>query len=119
MIFIEYPPCSTCKKAKKWLDQHHLSYQTRHIVNETPSVSELKSWIAQSNIDIKKFFNTSGNVYKSLNLKDKLDSLTLDEKIALLSSHAMLIKRPLLITDHLILVGFKEKDYEQLLKNEG
>lgn len=119
MLFIEYPPCGTCKKAKKWLDTHGFNYQTRHIVENTPTVSELKTWIAQSNLDIKKFFNTSGNVYKSLNLKDSLDSMTYEEKISLLSNHGMLIKRPLLITDSMILVGFKEKDYSQLLKNEG
>ncbi|MFP4286907.1 MAG: arsenate reductase family protein [Candidatus Izemoplasmataceae bacterium] len=119
MLFIEYPPCSTCKKAKKWLDQHHLTYKTRHIVDDTPTIDELTQWIKQSNLDIKKFFNTSGNVYKALNLKDKLDLMTFQEKIELLSSNGMLIKRPLLITDSHVFVGFKEKVYESLLKNEG
>jgi arsenate reductase len=119
MLFIEYPPCSTCKKAKKWLDSNDFSYETRHIVNETPTVKELTEWITQSKYPIKKFFNTSGNVYKSLQLKDKIDTMTFDALVSLLASNGMLIKRPLLIHHDIILVGFKESDYEKLLKNEA
>lgn len=113
-LFIEYPKCSTCKKAKKWLDDNKIEYIDRHIVEKTPSKEELKQWIAKSGLPIKKFFNTSGNVYKEMDLKTKLESMSDDEKIKLLSENGMLIKRPLVIGDNLILVGFNETQWEEL-----
>lgn len=115
-LFIEYPKCSTCKKAKKWLDDKKIEYQDRHIVEETPTQEELKEWIEKSGYEIKKFFNTSGLKYKELNLKEKLSNMTDEEKIELLSSNGMLIKRPLFIAKNKILVGFKEKEWEEYLK---
>lgn len=113
-LLIEYPKCSTCKKAKKWLDDNNIAYKDRHIVEENPSFEELKKWITSSGLPIKRFFNTSGIVYRELGLKDKLPAMTEDEQIELLSSNGMLIKRPLIIGEDLILVGFKEKEWEQM-----
>ncbi len=115
-LFIEYPKCSTCKNAKKWLIQNNIEFDDRNIVENTPTKEELEKWIKQSEKEIKKFFNTSGLKYKELNLKEKLPNMTDKEKIELLSSDGMLIKRPLLITDKEILVGFKEKEWEEVLK---
>lgn len=115
-LFIEYPKCSTCKNAKKWLIQNNIEFEDRNIVENTPTKEELEKWIKQSKKEIKKFFNTSGLKYKELNLKEKLPNMTDEEKIELLSSDGMLIKRPLLITDKEILVGFKEKEWEEVLK---
>ena len=116
VIFIEYPKCSTCQKAKKWLENNKIEYTDRHILEETPTREKLKNWIEKSQYDIKKFFNTSGLKYKELNLKEKLSKMNDEEKVELLSSDGMLIKRPLLITDDRILIGFKEKEWEELLK---
>ena len=113
-LFIEYPKCSTCQKAKKWLEQNKIEFEDRHILENNPTKEELKKWIKQSGYDIKKFFNTSGMKYKELNLKEKLPNMTDDEKIEVLSTDGMLVKRPLIITDDLILVGFREKEWEQL-----
>ena len=113
-LFIEYPKCSTCQKAKKWLEQNKIEFEDRHIVENNPTKEELKKWIKQSGYDIKKFFNTSGMKYKELNLKEKLPNMTDDEKIQILSTDGMLVKRPLIITDDLVLVGFREKEWEQL-----
>lgn len=107
-IFIQYPKCSTCQKAKKWLEQNNIEFTARNIVTETPTVEELTEWIQRSGQDIKKWFNTSGLKYKELNLKDKLLNMTEKEKISLLASDGMLIKRPLLISDRGIFIGFKE-----------
>lgn len=115
-LFIEYPKCSTCKRAKEWLIKNNIEFDDRNIVENTPTVDELKDWIAESKKEIRKFFNTSGLKYKELNLKEKLPQMTDEEKIKLLSSDGMLIKRPLLITDKGILVGFKEKEWEDVLK---
>lgn len=115
-LFIEYPKCSTCKNAKKWLIQNNIEFDDRNIVENTPTKEELEKWIKQSKKEIKKFFNTSGLKYKELNLKEKLPNMTDKEKIELLSSDGMLIKRPLLITDKEILVGFKEKEWEEVLR---
>ena len=115
VIFIEYPKCSTCQKAKKWLENNKIEFTDRHILEETPTKEELKNWIEKSQCDIKKFFNTSGLKYKELNLKEKLSKMKDEEKIELLSSDGMLIKRPLLITNDRILIGFKEKEWEELL----
>ncbi|NBH71265.1 arsenate reductase family protein [Clostridiaceae bacterium] len=115
MIFIEYPKCSTCQKAKKWLDDHGIDYKERHIVEENPTAGELKEWIGRSGLEMKRFFNTSGMKYKELGLKDKLPEMTEDEKIALLASDGMLVKRPLVVMEDKVLVGFKEKEWEGLL----
>lgn len=109
MIFIWLPKCSTCQKAKKWLDDNGIKYTLRDIVLDTPSEEELKIWINKSGLDIKSFFNTSGLKYRNLGLKDKLDSMSFDDKVKLLSSDGMLIKRPLLIGDKII-AGFKNYD---------
>ena len=117
ILFIEYPKCSTCKKAKKWLENNKVDFIDRHIVEDNPSKEELTEWIKRSNLDIRKFFNTSGLLYKNMDLKNKLDNMSYDEKIELLSSNGMLIKRPLVINDNFILVGFREDEWkEKLLK---
>lgn len=113
-IFIEYPKCSTCQKAKKYLDESKIEYTDRNIVTETPTEKELTDWIAKSGEEIKKWFNTSGLKYKELNLKEKLLTMTDKEKIKLLASDGMLIKRPLLISDKEILIGFKEEKWKIL-----
>mgnify|MGYP003308492703 CR=1 FL=1 len=116
MLFLYYPPCSTCKKAKKWLDDHAVDYQERHIKEENPSYEELKNWLELSQLPVKKFFNTSGLQYKSLGLKDKLPSMTIEEQLQLLSSDGMLVKRPLVITKSgKVLVGFKETEWTENL----
>lgn len=112
-LLIWYPKCSTCQKAKKYLQDNQIPFEERDIVEETPSKKELEKWIKQSGQEIKKFFNTSGLKYKELNLKDKLPNMTEQEKIELLSSNGMLIKRPLFITDKNILIGFKEKEWRE------
>ena len=114
-LFIEYPKCSTCKKAKKWLIDNKIEFKDRNIVEETPTEKELKKWITKSKKDIKKFFNTSGLKYKELNLKEKLPEMSEEEKIKLLSSDGMLIKRPLLITENAILTGFRETEWKENL----
>lgn len=113
-IFIEYPKCSTCKKAKKWLEENDVDFVDRNIVEETPTVEELTKWIKESGQDIKKWFNTSGLKYKELNLKDKLGNMTDEEKIDLLASDGMLIKRPVIVSDKAILIGFREETWEVL-----
>ena len=113
-LFIEYPKCSTCQKAKKWLETNKIEFEDRHIIENTPTYEELEKWISQSNQDVKKFFNTSGLKYKELKLKEKLPNMSDSEKIELLASDGMLIKRPLLISDEAILIGFKEKEWEVL-----
>lgn len=115
-LFLWYPKCSTCQKAKNWLETNHIPFEERHIVEEVPSKEELEKWIKQSKLDIKKFFNTSGLKYKELNLKEKLPNMSEKEKIELLSSNGMLIKRPLFINNKVILVGFKEKEWNEEIK---
>lgn len=114
-IFIEYPKCSTCKKAKKWLHDNNIEYKERNIVTETPTEQELTEWIQRSGKEIKKWFNTSGLKYKELNLKEKLGEMSDKEKIALLASDGMLIKRPLLISSKHILIGFKEENWKEIM----
>lgn len=109
MLFIWHAKCSTCQKAKKWLDDNNIEYTLRDIVLETPTEEELSIWIKESGLDIKKFFNTSGMKYRELGLKDKLDNMSFDEKVKLLSSDGMLIKRPLIVGDKII-PGFKNYD---------
>lgn len=115
MLFIEYPKCSTCKKAKKWLDDHNIKYEDRHIIENNPTFDELKEWYHKSNLDIKRFFNTSGMLYKEMNLKDKLPNMNEDEMLEILSTNGMLVKRPLIISNDVILTGFKEKEWEDNL----
>ncbi len=115
MLFIEYPKCSTCRKAKKWLDDHGVAYTDRHIKENNPTYEELKEWSARSGLPLKRFFNTSGQLYRSLQLKDRLPSMSEDEQLRLLASDGMLVKRPLVVTDSAVLTGFKEKEWEQLL----
>lgn len=116
-IFIEYPKCPTCKKAKKWLEENNIEFEDRNIVEETPTAKELTEWIKKSEGEIKKWFNTSGLKYKELSLKEKLLTMNEEEKITLLASDGMLIKRPLVISDKGILVGFKEEKWKEMLIN--
>lgn len=118
MLFIEYPKCSTCIKAKKWLNENNVQYEDRHIITDNPKKEELKVWIEKSGNPIKKFFNTSGLKYKELNLKDKLSTMSDDEQIELLASDGMLVKRPLIIDNDSILVGFKVAEWEQHFRKE-
>ena len=116
MLFIEYPKCTTCKKAKKWLDDHGISYTDRHIKEDNPTLEELKEWHQRSGLPLKKFFNTSGMLYKEMQLKDKLPTMTEEEQYALLATDGMLVKRPLIVTDDFVLTGFKEAESEKQLK---
>lgn len=115
-LFIEYPKCSTCMKAKKWLEEHSIEFEDRHIVEACPTKEELTKWLKQSGYDVKKFFNTSGLVYKSMNLKEKLPTLSEEKQIELLANNGMLIKRPLLIGKDTIFIGFREKEWEEKIK---
>ena len=115
MLFIQYPPCSTCQKAKKWLDQKKIVYEDRHIKLDNPSYEELKDWYNQSGLPLKRFFNTSGLLYKSMELKTKLPTMTDEEQLRLLASDGMLVKRPILITEKGITTGFKEAEWEKLI----
>ncbi len=116
MLFIEYPKCSTCQKAKKWLDENSVEYTDRHIIEDNPTYEELKMWYKQSGLELKRFFNTSGMLYRSMGLKDKLPSMSEDEQLKLLASDGMLVKRPLIISDKVILTGFREKEWAEKLK---
>lgn len=118
MLFLEYPKCSTCVKAKKWLDENHINYEDRHIVQNNPTKTELTEWINNSGYQIQKFFNTSGMKYKELNLKEKLKGMSDGEKIELLSSDGMLVKRPLIIGEGKVLVGFKEDEWNAYFGKE-
>ena len=113
--FIEYPKCSTCKKTKKWLEENNIEFQDRNIIEETPTVKELTEWIKESGLDIKKWFNTSGLKYKELDLKNKLINMSEKEKITLLASDGMLIKRPLFLSEKGILIGFQQDEWQKLL----
>ena len=114
MILFWYPRCSTCIKAKKFLDDNNVSYELRDIVSDNPNYQELKDLLEKSNLDIKRFFNTSGLLYRSMNLKEKLDNMSLDEKLELLSSNGMLVKRPILVDNNKVLVGFKKEEWSSL-----
>ena len=116
MLFLEYPSCTTCKKAKAWLQSKGLEFTARHIKEENPTAEELSLWQEKSGLELKKFFNTSGLVYKDLGLKDKLPGLSREEQLDLLASNGMLVKRPIVVTEDAVLVGFKEKDWEKLLQ---
>ncbi len=113
MLFIQYPKCTTCQKAKKWLDDHGVAYEDRHIKEQRPTAEELKKWQKLSGLELKKFFNTSGLLYKSMGLKDKLPDMTDEEKFALLATDGMLVKRPILVGEDFVLTGFREKEWEE------
>lgn len=116
MLFILYPKCSTCQKAKKWLDEHKIDYTERHIVEDNPKYDELKEWYLKSGLPLKRFFNTSGLLYKELQLKDKLFTMSEEEQLQLLATNGMLVKRPLVIKGDTVLVGFKEAEWTNVLK---
>ena len=116
MLFLEYPPCSTCKKARAWLERRGVEFTARHIKEENPTYEELKQWYESSGLPLKRFFNTSGLLYKSLGLKDKLPEMSEEEQLRLLATDGMLVKRPLVIGDGFVLVGFKEAEWVEKLK---
>lgn len=116
MLFLCYPKCSTCQKAKKWLEEQNINYTERNIVENNPSYEELKEWHARSGLPLKRFFNTSGLLYKEMKLKDKLPTMSEDEQLKLLATNGMLVKRPLLIDENTVLVGFKEAEWRSLIK---
>lgn len=118
MIFLCYPKCTTCQKAKKWLDEHRIAYELRDIKTENPTAEELAVWYRRSGLPLKKFFNTSGLLYKSLELKDKLPGMSEDETLALLATDGMLVKRPILVGEDFVLAGFREAQWAERLKNE-
>lgn len=115
MLFLQYPPCSTCKKAKKWLDEHGVAYEARDIKQDNPTQEELRAWQARSGLPLKRFFNTSGQLYRNLQLKEKLPAMPEAEQLALLAGDGMLVKRPLAVGEDFVLVGFKEAEWEQTL----
>lgn len=115
VLFVEYPKCSTCQKAKKWLLENQVEFEDRHIVEDNPSKEELKVWYEKSGLPLKHFFNTSGMKYKELKLKDKLPDMTEEEQLELLASDGMLVKRPVLVGDNFVLTGFKEKEWTEKL----
>lgn len=113
MLFVEYPKCSTCQRAKKWLDGHGIAYEDRHIKENPPTAEELRTWHQTSGLELKKFFNTSGVLYKSMGLKDRLPGMSDEEKYALLATDGMLVKRPILVGEDFVLTGFREKEWEE------
>ena len=116
MLFVEYPKCTTCQKAKKWLDENQISYEDRHIKENKPTLEELKEWHGKSGLPLKKFFNTSGLLYKEMQLKDKLPTMSEEEQYELLATDGMLVKRPIIVNGNQILVGFKAETWEAALK---
>ena len=114
VLFLEYPKCTTCKKAKAWLETNAVAFTDRHIVEQNPTTEELKTWWEKSGLPLKKFFNTSGLLYKELKLKDKLPEMSEEEQIELLSTNGMLVKRPLIIGEDFVLVGFREAEWDRL-----
>ena len=115
VLFIEYPKCTTCQKAKKWLDEHGVQYDDRHIKEQNPTADELTDWLERSGLPLKRFFNTSGLLYKSFGLKEKLPQMSEAEQIALLATDGMLVKRPLIVGEDFVLVGFKPAEWERLI----
>ena len=116
MLFVEYPKCSTCQKAKRWLDENGIAYTDRQIKEQNPTYEELKAWYEKSGLPLKKFFNTSGMLYKSMGLKEKLPQMSEEEQLQLLATDGMLVKRPVVVTDSCVLTGFREKEWEEKLK---
>ena len=119
MLFVEYPPCSTCQKARKWLEARGVEFEPRHIKEDPPTAAELKAWHARSGLPLKRFFNTSGLKYKELGLKDKLPGMGEEEQFALLASDGMLVKRPILVGEGFVLVGFREAEWTAALGTAG
>lgn len=115
MLFVEYPPCTTCKKARRWLEERDVAFTARHIKENQPTAEELKEWWSRSGLPLRRFFNTSGLKYKELALKDKLSAMSEDEQLALLASDGMLVKRPILVGDDFVLVGFRESEWADAL----
>ena len=116
MLFLEYPPCSTCKKARKWLEEHDISFTARHIKEDNPSYQELSQWYKMSGLPLKRFFNTSGQQYRALELKDRLPAMSEEEQLRLLATDGMLVKRPVLVLENgKVLTGFKENEWEDAL----
>ena len=115
MLFVNYPKCSTCRKAKNWLDENAIEYESRHIVEDNPQADEIKEWWGKSDLPLKRFFNTSGMKYRELKLKDKLPDMSEEEQFDLLATDGMLVKRPILVGDDFVLVGFKVKEWEEKL----
>lgn len=116
VIIVCYPKCSTCKKAENWLKENNIEYDYRDIKGQNPTIEELKIWINQSGLPVRRFFNTSGILYREKNMKDKIMSLPINELIEILASDGMMVKRPILISEDNILVGFREKEWEEILK---
>ena len=116
MLFVCYPKCSTCRKARNWLDENNAQYTERHIVEDNPSLEELKEWHDKSGLPLKRFFNTSGMLYRDMQLKDKLPQMSEEEQLELLASNGMLVKRPIAVDGDTVLVGFKEADWAEKLK---
>ena len=116
MLFLRYPRCTTCQKAKKWLDENKIEYTERHIVENNPTYEELKEWYEKSGLPLKKFFNTSGLLYKEMQLKDKIPTMSEEEQLKLLATNGMLVKRPLLVLENTVLVGFKEEQWNEICK---
>ena len=116
MLFIHYPKCTTCQKAKKWLDENNIEYTERHIVENNPSYDELKQWYEKSGLELKRFFNTSGLLYKEMQLKNKLPEMSEEEQLRLLSTNGMLVKRPIVVGNDTVLVGFREAQWAEQLK---
>ena len=114
-LFINYPKCSTCKKAEKFLKENNIEFINRNIVEENPSAEELALWMEKSGLEPRKFFNTSGVLYREMNLKDKIKIMSKEEMIEILSTNGMLVKRPLLVTEDIVLVGFKEENYKEII----
>ncbi|MDE6663890.1 MAG: arsenate reductase family protein [Lachnospiraceae bacterium] len=115
MLFLEYPKCSTCQKAKKWLEEHNIEYTDRHIVENNPTYGELKEWYEKSGLPLKRFFNTSGMLYKEMQLKDKLQAMSEDEQLKLLATNGMLVKRPLIVDGEKVLTGFREAEWDNFI----
>lgn len=116
ILFVEYPKCTTCKRAKKWLEEHQIEFDNRDIKLENPTEEELKTWYEKSGLPLKRFFNTSGMIYRDMDLKNKLPDMSEEEQIKLLATDGMLVKRPLVIGEDFILTGFKEKEWEEILE---
>ena len=116
VLFLEYPKCSTCQKAKKWLDEQKVEYEERHIKEQNPTAEELKAWYERSGLPLKRFFNTSGQLYKSMQLKDKLPNMSEEEQRQLLGTDGMLVKRPLIVKEDTVLVGFRAAEWEEKLR---
>ncbi|WP_298524791.1 arsenate reductase family protein [uncultured Methanobrevibacter sp.] len=115
MLFVQYPKCSTCRKAKNWLDEHNIEYESRHIVEDNPNAEEIENWYNKSGLPLKRFFNTSGMVYRENKIKDKLPDMSEAEQFELLATNGMLVKRPIVVGDDFVLVGFKVKEWEEKL----